>query len=56
MPILKNPKMVNQSEIARKLGITPAYVHMLLTGKRSSEKYEKAIKELINRELRGKAA
>ncbi len=56
MPILKNHRIVNQSEIARKLGITPAYVHMLLTGKRRSDKYERAIKELIAKELNGKAA
>ena len=51
MAILKNPRLVNQSEIARKLGVTPAYVHMLLTGKRKSNKYEKRIKELIKKEL-----
>lgn len=50
MPI-KNLKLINQSEIARKLGISVSYVNMILHGKRKSDKYEKAIKELIEREL-----
>ncbi|APF20365.1 hypothetical protein Calab_1485 [Caldithrix abyssi DSM 13497] len=50
MPI-KNLTLINQSEIARKLGISKAYVNMILHGKRKSDKYEQAIKELINKEL-----
>ena len=56
MMTFKNRRLLNQSEIARKLGISKTYVHMLLTGKRKSDKYEKKIKELIKRELGGKAA
>ncbi len=52
----KNLKLINKSEIARKLGISPSYVHKLLTGKRKSDKYERAIRELIAKELGGKAA
>lgn len=50
MPILKNNKIVNYSEIARKLNISPSYVKLLLTGKRKSERYAKAIQDLLKRE------
>lgn len=52
----KNLKIINQSEIARRLGISKSYVNLILHGKRKSPKYEKAIKELIHRELKANDA
>ncbi|MEP0860595.1 MAG: hypothetical protein HRF52_04055 [Ignavibacterium sp.] len=40
-------KLVNKAEIARRLGISGAYVHYLLTGKRKNDQLLEKIKELI---------
>jgi DNA-binding Xre family transcriptional regulator len=40
-------KLINQMEIARRLGISGAYVHYLLTGKRKNEKLLAKIIEII---------
>lgn len=47
-----NSKFVNKSEIARKLGITPAYVQMILSGARKAPVMRKRISELIKNELK----
>ena len=52
MPILKNPKLVNYSEIGRQLGITGQYVKMIVNGQRKSDKYAKQIQELVSKEAR----
>lgn len=39
--------LVNKSEIARRMGVSPAYICMLLSGKRKSESKLKAIKAII---------
>ncbi len=49
--MLKNGKLVNKSEIARRIGISRSYVSLLISGKRKSKKYEKAIRKIINNEL-----
>jgi len=48
---LKNidKKMINQSEIARRLGISQAYVNMILSGQKKSKKYLKLIANEINK-------
>lgn len=42
-------KMINQSEIARRLGISTAYVNYILHGRKKSEKYLKLIIAEINK-------
>jgi len=44
-------KIINQSEIARRLGISKSYVNMILMGWRRSSKYEKLILDIINQSL-----
>lgn len=41
-------RMINQSEIARRLGISVAYVNMILHGRKKSTKYLKLIQDEIN--------
>lgn len=41
-------KLINQAEIARRLGISISYVNKILAGKRKSHKYEKEIQKVIN--------
>jgi len=40
-------KLINQKEISRRLGISPAYVHYLLNGKRKNDKLLAKIIEII---------
>jgi predicted transcriptional regulator len=40
-------KLINQQEIARRLGISGAYVSYLLTGKRKNDKLLQKIIEII---------
>jgi predicted XRE-type DNA-binding protein len=42
-------KMINQSEIARRLGISQAYVNLILSGQKKSKKYLKLIAMEINK-------
>ena len=49
--IKSHKKLLNASEIARRLDITPEYVHMLLSGKRKSKSRLQQIQNLIEREL-----
>ena len=44
--------LINWSEVARRLGLSPRYVAMLRRGQRKSEKRLKQIEELISGELR----
>lgn len=46
-PIKIDVSLINQAEIARRLNVSPAYINMLLKGKRKSEKYEQRIKQVI---------
>ena len=43
--------LINWSEVARRLGLSPRYVAMLRRGQRKSEKRLKQIEELIQEEL-----
>ena len=43
--------LINWSEVARRLGLSPRYVAMLRRGQRKSEKRLKQIEELIRGEL-----
>ena len=54
-PIKIDLAMINQAEIARRLGISQMYVSYILRGMRKSDKYLQQIKELI-RESAGKVA
>lgn len=48
-PIKNNDiRMINQSEIARRLGISVAYVNMILHGRKKSAKYLSLIQKEIN--------
>lgn len=49
--MVKNGKLVNKSEIARRIGISRSYVSLLISGKRKSPKYEKKIREVLGKEL-----
>ncbi|AFH47818.1 Hypothetical protein IALB_0104 [Ignavibacterium album JCM 16511] len=40
-------KLINQEEIARRLGVSGAYVHYLLNGKRKNDRLLKKIIEII---------
>lgn len=40
-------KLINKEEIARRLNISGAYVHYLLTGKRKNDKLFKKIIEIV---------
>lgn len=40
-------KLINQMEIARRLGVSGAYVHYLLTGKRKNDQLLKKIIEIV---------
>lgn len=44
--------LINWSEVARRLGLSPRYVAMLRRGQRKSEKRLKQIEELISEELK----
>lgn len=44
--------LINWSEVARRLGLSPRYVAMLRRGQRKSAKRLKQIEELISGELR----
>lgn len=55
----KIKRIVNQSELARRIGVTPQYIGMLMSGKRTNRKRIAQIQEILSRELngiRGKAA
>jgi len=43
-----DPKLINKSEVARRLGVSSSYAYRLLKGERRSEKYEKLILEIID--------
>lgn len=45
-------KLINQSELARQLNVTPAYICMILSGKRKSSKLSKRIIEILKDNLR----
>jgi len=49
--LIKIKRLINQSEIARRLDIDRSYVSLLLTGKRKNEKRIKQIKSIIVKEL-----
>ncbi|KAB2967546.1 helix-turn-helix domain-containing protein [Zoogloea sp.] len=57
---LKIKPIINKSEIARRIGITPQYVGQLLNGKRHNAERIQQIERVIHSELRnfkrGKAA
>ena len=47
-----NKNFVNKAEIARQLGISRPYVHMLITGQRHNPEMIAKIKALIKQELK----
>lgn len=47
-----NKNFVNKAEIARKLGISRPYVHMLIAGQRTNPEMIAKIKALIKQELK----
>lgn len=44
--------LVNKSEIARRLGVTPAYICAIASGKRKATRMRALIAELVKKELR----
>jgi len=44
---IKNRKLINASEIARQIGVSPGYVRLLLAGKRKSSKRLNQIKKIL---------
>ena len=47
-----DPKFINKSEIARRIGVTPQYIQMILTGKRKANHIREKINSIIKKELR----
>jgi transcriptional regulator with XRE-family HTH domain len=47
-----NLKLVNKSEIARIVGMTPQYVWMLLNGKRKNPKARKLVEQAIKKHFK----
>jgi DNA-binding transcriptional regulator YdaS (Cro superfamily) len=52
MKVIKiNSLILNKSEIARRLDVSPAYVSMIMSGKRKALKIRSRIIEIITSEL-----
>ncbi len=49
----KMKKIINQSELARKIGVSPEYVRMLLSGRRKNAKRLEEIDAILVKELEG---
>jgi len=47
-----NNKLINQSEIARRLGVSQAYINMLLSGKRTNPAMMKKINRILKDHLK----
>ncbi|GJQ32636.1 MAG: hypothetical protein HBSAPP04_14750 [Ignavibacteriaceae bacterium] len=46
-PVKIDYKLVNKTEIARRLGLSPAYVHLIINGKKKGPKARAWMKKII---------
>jgi len=51
-PIKIDKKLINQSELARQLDVSPAYICMILQGKRKNEELKKQIITILKNNLK----
>jgi len=49
-------ELINQSEIARRLNISPSYLSMILNGHRKSDKVIKRVNKLLQEQISPQAA
>ncbi len=50
---IETKKLINQAELARRLGTSRAYICMVLSGKRKSPKMQEAILEILRNSING---